>query len=59
MAYIRKTTDEYHIQGNNGYGWETECIELTWHEAKQQAKCYRENVSYPIRILKVRVKKEC
>lgn len=54
--YIRKTYDEYEIQGNNGYGWECETTEETYKDAKAQAKCYRENVNYPIRIVKKRVK---
>ena len=56
MTYIRKTRDEYEIQGNNGYGWECETAEETRKDAKAQAKCYRENVDYPIRIVKRRVK---
>jgi hypothetical protein len=54
--YKRKTEDEYEIQGNNGYGWETETTEVNWKDAKAQAKCYRENVSYPIRIVKKRIR---
>lgn len=54
--YIRKTKDEYQIQGNCGYGWDVETYEETYKEAKDQAKCYRDNVSYPIRIVKKRVK---
>jgi len=56
--YIRKTIDEYEIQGNNGYGWECETTEETYKAAKEQLKCYRENVNYPVRIVKKRVKKE-
>lgn len=41
--YIRKTHAEYDIQGNYGYGWETVTTELTWREAKEQVKVYREN----------------
>ena len=48
---------EYHIQGYyKYYGWETETIEETLEEAEEQAKCYRENVDYPIRILKKEVR---
>ena len=54
--YIRKTKDEYEIQGDCGYGWDCETTEETWKEAKAQAKCYRENVDYPIRIVKKRIK---
>jgi len=56
--YQRKTIDEWEIQGNNGYGWECETTEGTLKEARDQAKCYRENVNYPIRIVKKRVAKE-
>ena len=56
--YKRKTHDEYEIQGNCGYGWEVETTEETWADAKAQAKCYRENVNYPIRIVKRRVRNE-
>jgi hypothetical protein len=56
--YVRKTADEYQIQGNYGYGWETETTEETLKDAKAQLKCYRENVNYPVRIKKVRVKIE-
>ena len=56
MSYIRKTIDEYEIQGNCGYGWDVETTEATYKEAREQAKCYRENVNYPIRIMKKRVK---
>jgi len=56
--YKRITKDEYQIQGYfAGYGWETETTEATYKDAKTQAKCYRENVPYPIRIVKKRVKK--
>jgi hypothetical protein len=56
--YQRKTTDEFEIQGNYGHGWECETAEATLKEAKAQAKCYRENVNYPIRIIKKRIKIE-
>ena len=53
--YVRKTKDEYQIQGNCGYGWDVETYEETYKEAKDQAKCYRDNVSNAIRIIKKRV----
>ena len=58
MAYIRKTRDEWEIQVNYGYGhgWECDATEETWKDAKAQAKVYRENVTYPVRIVKKRVK---
>ena len=56
MEYMRKTHDEFEIQGDCGYGWETETVEMTLKEAKAQAQCYRNNVNYPIRIVKKRIK---
>lgn len=55
MAYKRKTYDEYEIQANYGFGWERETTEETYENAKRQIRCYRENVSYPVRIVKKRV----
>jgi predicted metal-binding protein len=43
MSYIRKTRDRWDIMTNYGYGWECECSEYTWKEAKQTLKEYREN----------------
>lgn len=43
MSYQRKTRDRWDIMVNHGYGWECECSEYTWKEAKQTAKEYREN----------------
>jgi hypothetical protein len=54
--YIRKTRDEYHIEGNYGQGWEMVTVEITYKEAKEQLKCYNENESYPHRIKKRRIK---
>ncbi len=56
--YKRKTKDEYQIQSNSGYGWDIETTEETLKEARLQAKCYRENVNYPIRIVKKRIPAE-
>jgi len=58
MAYVRKTRDEYNIVTNYGYGWETECCEFTYKEAKQTAKEYRENTNAQVKIEKKRVKIE-
>lgn len=59
MAYVRKTKDEYEIQGYYGstYGYETVTTEKTWKEAKAQIKCYRENEpGIDFRIQKKRVR---
>ena len=53
--YIRKTKDEYEIQGNYGYGWETVTTEETFRAAKEQVKCYRDNEPGSHRIKMVRV----
>ena len=51
--YVRKTRDEYTIEGNYGYGWE----EDTYKEAREMLRCYNENeIGYPHRIRKHRVK---
>lgn len=57
MAYIRKTVDRWDIETNYGYGWETECSEYTWKEAKQTYKEYKENLSCAVRVVKRREKK--
>ena len=44
MGYVRKTKDRWDIETNYGYGWEVECSEYTLKEAKEQIKCYRDNV---------------
>jgi hypothetical protein len=58
MAYIRKTVDRWDIMGNYGYGWECECSEYTWKEAKQTLKEYRKNGGGCYRLEKHREKKE-
>lgn len=54
MGYTRKTRDRWDIMTNYGYGWDCECSEYTWKEAKQTAKEYRENARAAIRIEKHR-----
>lgn len=54
--YTRKTRDRYDIMTNYGYGWECECSEYTYKEAKQTAKEYRENIYGLVRIEKHREK---
>lgn len=58
--YKRITRDRYDIETNWGYGWECECSEYTWREAKQTAKEYRENSAgrYSVRITKHRERLE-
>ena len=56
--YIRKTIDRWDIMTNYGYGWECECSEYTYKEARQTLKEYRENISGAVRLEKHREKKE-
>ncbi len=61
MKYIRKTRDEYAVQGYYGpeYGWEDVCTEDTRKEARERLKEYRENeTQYPHRMIKRRVRLE-
>lgn len=52
--YIRKTRDVWYIMTNYGYGWECECIETSYKEAKENYKAYRENTTALVRIEKHR-----
>lgn len=56
--YIRKTIDRWDIMANYGYGWEVECCEYSYKEAKQRLKEYRENGGGIYRLEKHREKKE-
>ena len=58
MKDRRKTTDEWHVQGHYGQGWETVTVEETRQAAREQLKCYNDNEAYPHRIIKKRVKKD-
>lgn len=58
MGYQRKTRDRWDIMTNYGYGWECECSEYTWKEAKQTYREYRENIRGAVRIEKHREKIE-
>lgn len=58
MTYVRKTIDVWYIEVYYpGTGWEVETRELTFKDAKATAKCYRENINYPVRITKHRERK--
>ena len=60
MAYVRKTKDEYIVQGNYGYGhgFEDECSEETRKEALERLKEYRDNAPGIYRLIVRRVKIE-
>lgn len=56
--YKRKTTDEWQIWTNYGYGLEHETTEFSRKDAIEQKKCYLANASglIDIKIIKKRVK---
>lgn len=54
--YQRKTRDRWDIMTNYGYGWECECSEYSYKEARQTLKEYRENISGAVRLEKHREK---
>ena len=54
MAYTRKTRDRWDIMTNYGYGWDCECSEYTWPEARRTASEYRENTTEYVRVEKHR-----
>lgn len=57
--YIRKTRDEYEIQGDYGHGYEMLTTEDTRQAAREQLLVYRDNEpNVPHRIVKKRVKQE-
>jgi hypothetical protein len=61
MTYVRKTQDEYDIEGyyTAEYGWEVVCTEHNMKDARAQIKLYRSNApEYSYRIRKRRVKIE-
>jgi hypothetical protein len=61
MAYTRKTTDEWEVLANYGYGYEVVTTETTLKGAKQQAREYRENdvMALDVKIKKRRVPRTC
>jgi len=58
MAYIRKTKDEWQVQGDYGNGWEPILTAENLDDAREQKRCYDENEPDVVhRIKLVRVKK--
>lgn len=57
MAYVRKTHDEYELEGyyRESGSWEYILTAEDWKDAKEQIKCYRENDPRPYRIKKRRI----
>lgn len=58
MAYVRKTQDEWEVQGYYCGCWEYVCSEETYKEAKITLSEYRANEPYRFRVVKRRVPKE-
>lgn len=56
--YERKTRDRWDLMSNYGYGWECECSDYTYAEARQTLKEYLENGNGNYRIEKHREKIE-
>ena len=59
--YVRKTHDEWHVQGYycQEIGWESVSIDRTYEEGKQMLKDYNENEpQYPHRLIKKRVRND-
>jgi len=54
MGRINKYIYGYKIQGNYGLGWEDECFEYTYKEARKQLRAYKENSPYPSRMVSAR-----
>lgn len=61
MAYTRKTTDEYDVMADYGYGYELVTTETALMEARQRVREYRENdaMALDIIIKKRRVPRTC
>ncbi len=57
MSRERSTIDTWEIHVNYGQGWEHECTEFTFADGRAQARTYRENCVYPIRVVRKRMKK--
>jgi len=55
--YVRKTEDEYVLQGRYGHGWEDLTAETTRKEIKQRLREYQENEGGEYRIVHRRVRK--
>tara|TARA_R110000868_G_scaffold86426_4_gene242392 strand:- start:371 stop:571 length:201 start_codon:yes stop_codon:yes gene_type:complete len=55
----RKTIDVWRILVNYGQGWEHETTELSFREARANARAYREAApQYPVRLRSGRDRKE-
>lgn len=55
--YQRTTTDEWHIEGNYGQGWECVNVETTRADGRRSLREYDQNEPYPHRLVKRRIAK--
>lgn len=54
MARINKYLYGWKFYVNYGAGWEYECFELTRKEMIENRKAYRENCTYPLKVVRGR-----
>lgn len=59
MAYVRKTKDEWIIEGNYGYGWEEESVYNNRKEAEKDLKIYNLESGGMHRLVKKESKIKC
>jgi len=57
MTRERKTVDTWEFHVDYGFGWEHEITEFSFQSMRKNAKLYRENVPYPLKIVRKRMKK--
>lgn len=55
MSYKRKTTDEYVLLADYGYGWDEVLAEDSAKEIRRRLTEYRQNTSAALKITKRRV----
>lgn len=54
--YVRKTQDEYVLQGRYGHGWEDLTAESSWREIRARRREYQENEpGTPLKIVTRRI----
>lgn len=55
---ISKTVLVHVVQSHTAEGWEDECCSTDRKEAREDLKAYRENSSFPSRMIRRRVPRE-
>lgn len=56
MTYVRKTVDAWEFHVDYGQGWEHEITEFSRAAMLINRAAYRENCSYPVKIVPKRIK---